>query len=211
MPKTRVKICGCTSVADVEGAVEAGADYVGMIFAPSARRISFERAERLAQAVPDDVVIVGVFIDPSEEELGDALEAIPRLQLQFSGSESPELCRSKGAPFTKVFHVDGDAFDLSALRETVGRYEGGLAMFETASAGRGGSGRPFDWSLIEPLAHERQVAISGGLRPENVAACVRSIRPYFVDVRTGVETGDAKDPGKMRAFVDAVREADAKA
>jgi phosphoribosylanthranilate isomerase len=206
-----VKICGCTSVADIEGAVEAGADYVGMIFAPSTRRISFEQGARIAQAVPDEVAIVGVFIDPSKEDLDDALEAIPRMQLQFSGSESPELCRSKGAPFTKVFHIDGDAFDLQALRQTIGRYEGGLAMFETASAGRGGSGRPFDWSLIEPLAHERQLAISGGLKPENVAACVRSIRPYFVDVRTGVETGDAKDTKKMRAFVHAVREADAEA
>jgi len=206
-----VKICGCTSVADVEGAIDAGADAVGMIFAPSARRVTLAQARRMSEAVPSLVSIVGVFIDPSAAELEEALETIPRMQLQFSGSESPELCHSAGAPYTKVFHIDGDGFNLGALRATVDRYNGGVTMFETASAGRGGSGRSFDWSLIEPLAHKRRIAISGGLTPENVGACVRSVRPYAVDVRTGVETGDAKDIKKMRAFVRAVREADAEA
>ncbi len=205
-----MKICGCTSVADVEGAVEAGADAVGMIFAPSARRISFERAKELAASVPPLVSIVGVFIDPAPAELEGALAAVPRLHLQFSGSEPPELCAAAGAPYTKVFHVDAGAFDLSALRAQVGRYDG-VAMFETASAGRGGSGRAFDWSLVEPLAHGRRIAMSGGLTPENVGACVSAVRPFAVDVRSGVETGDAKDVRKMRAFVRAVEEADAQA
>lgn len=210
MPKTKVKICGCTSVADAEGAVAAGADLIGMIFAPSARRISFEQAAQIAAALPESVPIVGVFIDPSPAELAQALDAVPRMQLQFSGSETPDLCRSTGAPYVKVFHIDADAFDLDALRATVRRYDG-IAMFETASAGRGGSGRTFEWPLIKPLDGERRIAISGGLTPQNVGACVRAVRPYAVDVRSGVETGDAKDPAKMRAFVGAVRDADAAA
>jgi len=210
VPSTKVKICGCTSVADAEGAVAAGADLVGMIFAASARRISFEQAAHIAAAVPEDVAIVGVFIDPSVDELAKALDAVPRMQLQFSGSEAPELCASTGAPYVKVFHIDAGPFDLDSLRARVRRYDG-IAMFETASAARGGSGQTFAWPLIEPLNGERKIAISGGLTPENVGACVRAVRPYAVDVRTGVETADTKDPAKMRAFVRAVREADAAA
>jgi len=208
--RTRVKICGCTSVDDVQGAVDAGADAVGMIFASSARRISIEQGARLAQVVPPFVSIVGVFIDPSRAELEAALAAIPRMQLQFSGAEPPELCAGIGVPYTKVLHIEEGSFDLEDLRSIAARYDG-LVMFETASPGRGGSGRTFDWTLIEPLAQERRIAISGGLSPQNVGNCIRAVRPYAVDVRSGVETGDAKDVEKMRAFVRAVREADAEA
>lgn len=203
-------MCGCVSEADVEHAVAAGADAVGLIFAASARRITLERAVTLAAGVPALVSVVGVFVDPSEAELREAVAAIPRLQLQFSGSESPALCAGTGAPYTKVFHIAGPD-DAAAVRGRIARYPGALAMFETASAGRGGSGQTFDWSLIEDVARERRVAVSGGLTPENVGACVRSVRPFAVDVRSGVESGDVKDPVKMRAFVRAVREADAEA
>jgi phosphoribosylanthranilate isomerase len=205
-------MCGCTSVEDVQAAIEAGTDAVGMIFAPSERRITFADAARIAEAVPPMVGIVGVFIDPSRAELEDALDALPRMSAQFSGSEEPSLCRAIGVPFTKVFHVDGKReIDLDALRAAADRYAGGLAMFETASAGRGGSGRTFDWAAIGSLARERRIVVSGGLTPENVGACVRTLRPYAVDVRTGVETAGKKDPEKMRAFARAVREADAEA
>lgn len=203
-------MCGCVSASDVENAVDAGADAVGLIFAPSPRRISVERAARLAADVPPLVSVVGVFIDPSEDELREAVAAIPRMALQFSGSESPELCAATGVAYTKVFHI-GDEDDATALRGTIDRYAGGLTMFETASAGRGGSGRTFDWTLIDGFARERRIAVSGGLTPENVGACVRTVRPFAVDVRSGVESGDVKDPAKMRAFVRAVREADAEA
>jgi phosphoribosylanthranilate isomerase len=207
-----VKICGCTSPDEVEGAIEAGADAVGMIFAPSQRRITFAQAVRLAEGVPPMVSLIGVFIDPTERELEEAVETVPRLELQFSGSEEPALCRLAGVPYSKVFHIDPEAgVDMNALRGDVARYEGALPMFETASAVRGGSGRVFDWGSIAELARERRVVVSGGLKPENVGACVRSVRPFGVDVRSGVESDGTKDRAKMRAFVHAVQEADAQA
>jgi phosphoribosylanthranilate isomerase len=203
-------MCGCTSVADVEGAVEAGADAVGVIFAPSERRISFSDAARIVESLPPMVSVVGVFIDPSLGELEEALGTLPRMQLQFSGSEDPKLCRAAGVPYTKVFHVDpAEPADLDGLRASIDRYTGGLPMFETASIVGGGSGRTFDWTAIAPLARERRIAVSGGLTPENVGACVRTLRPYAVDVRSGVESERKKDAKKMRAFVRAVRDADA--
>lgn len=158
------------------------------------------------------VSLIGVFIDPTERELEEAVESLPRLELQFSGSEQPELCRAVGVPYSKVFHIDPEAaVDMEALRRDVARYEGALPMFETASPARGGSGRPFPWGSIVELARERRVVISGGLKSENVAQCVRSVRPFAVDVRSGVESEGAKDRMKMRAFVHAVQEADAQA
>lgn len=183
-----------------------------MIFAPSQRRITFAQAARLAEAVPPLVSLVGVFIDPTARELEEAVERLPRLELQFSGDEEPALCRAPGVPYSKVFHIDPQAeLDLSVLRRNVERYEGALAMFETASPGRGGSGRAFPWGSIAGFARERRVVISGGLTPANVGECVRTVRPFAVDVRSGVESDGAKDLSKMRAFVRAVQEADAQA
>lgn len=210
--RTRVKICGCTSLADVELAIDAGADAAGFIFAPSARRIALDAAARIAAAVPPYFSLIGVFIDPTPDELRAAVAAIPRLQLQFSGSEPPELCRTTRTAYAKVIHVDPDApAALDALRAAAAAYADGLAMFETVSAARGGSGRAFAWSQVAPLARERRVVVSGGLTPENVGRCVAAVGPFAVDVRSGVESGGAKDAVKVRAFVAAVREADAQA
>lgn len=203
-------MCGCMTVHDAELAIDAGADAIGMIFAPSERRIGLPAAARIAEVVPPLVTLVGVFIDPTLAQLEDALGTIPRLQLQFSGTEAPEVCAAMTVPYTKVFHVAGaERLDVDALRSDAGRYPGGLAMFETASAAGGGSGKTFDWSGLEALAQRRRIAISGGLTAENVGTCVRMVRPYAVDVRSGIESEGRKDVKKMRAFVRAVREADA--
>jgi phosphoribosylanthranilate isomerase len=205
-------MCGCTTVRDAELAIAAGADAIGMIFAPSERRIALPEAAKIAQAVPPLVTLVGVFIDPTLAQLEDALHTIPTMQLQFSGTETPEVCTAMKVPYTKVFHVAAaERLDLDALRDEATRYPGALAMFETASAVGGGSGKTFDWSGLEALGRRRRIAISGGLTPENVGTCVRMVRPYAVDVRSGIEAEGRKDPKKMRDFVRAVREADAQA
>lgn len=208
--RTRVKICGCQSAAEVAEAVEAGADAVGLIFAPSPRHVSPEQGAAAAVAAPSWVSVVGVFVDPSEAELEQVLTLLPQLIPQFSGSESPAICRHLGVPYLKVFPVaPQEPRSGNGLGAELERFPEALPMFETASAQRGGSGRAFDWSCVRPLTALRPAVISGGLSPANVGACVRLLHPYAVDVRSGVESDGSKDPSKLRAFMQAVRSADA--
>jgi phosphoribosylanthranilate isomerase len=208
--RTRVKICGCQSATEVARAVAAGADAVGLIFAPSPRQVSLEQAAAAAAAAPAEVTVVGVFVDPSEAELEHAFSLLPGMIPQFSGSESPSLCRHLRVPYLKVIsvsHQDPDSGE--GLRADLARFPEALPVFETASAQRGGSGRAFDWSRVRALTALRRSVISGGLNPANVGDCVRLLRPYAVDVRSGVESSASKDPAKLRAFIQAVRSADA--
>jgi phosphoribosylanthranilate isomerase len=208
--RTRVKICGCQSASEVAQAVEAGADAVGLIFASSPRQVAPAQAAAAAAAAPAHVTVVGVFVDPSEAELEHAFSLLPRMIPQFSGSESPSLCRHLGVPYLKVIPISSrDVAPGDGLRADLQRFPEALPVFETASAQRGGSGRAFDWSQIRALAALRPSVISGGLGPANVGDCVRFLRPYAVDVRSGVESGASKDPAKLHAFMQAVRSADA--
>ncbi|MEA2785950.1 MAG: phosphoribosylanthranilate isomerase [Candidatus Eremiobacteraeota bacterium] len=209
---TRVKICGCTSAADVALAVDAGADAVGVILAErSERRISLERFRDIAQSVPALTTLVAVFVDPPESLVDEALKAgaIP----QFHGDEPADACEAFAAgPYLKAFHVSQRrAYDPDEFARFAQPFEHATWMFDTAGDdGRsGGTGRTFAWDLARKLARERRLVISGGLTPENVGDCVREVRPYAVDVRSGVETNGMKDPQKVRAFVRAVRDADA--
>jgi len=204
--RTRVKFCGMTSVADVSLAVDAGADAIGVIVAESARRVALADLEAIAAAIPPYVSRIGVLADQGHAE-ADALRALG-FTLQFSGDESPETCEALagGSAYIKVFHLDPSAVALEP--ERYAEYLGALWMFDTNVPGtRGGSGRAFEWTSVADLARDHRVVVSGGLTPENVADCVREVRPYAVDVRSGVETGGRKDRAKMRAFVDAVRDA----
>ena len=208
--RTRVKICGCTSAVEVAAAVAAGADAVGLIFAPSPRRITPEQGTAATAETPPRVSVVGVFIDPTPAELEHALAVLPRLIPQFSGSESPELCRHLGVPYLKVFPVATETAPGAAdLATALAPYPEALPIFETASRQRGGSGRTFDWSVVQDLVGRRPAIISGGLDPSNVGECVRQLHPYAVDVRSGVETDGRKDPVKLGDFISAVRSAHA--
>jgi phosphoribosylanthranilate isomerase len=212
--RTRVKICGCTSVADALVAVDAGADAVGVILAErSPRRVSIERLKEIAECIPALVTLVAVFIDPPAPLVDEALKvgAIP----QFHGDEPPDACEAFAAgPYLKAYHVRADrdasetAFDAFARPFTHATW-----LFDTAGRdGRsGGTGLPFDWEIVPRLGNGRRIVVSGGLTPDNVEACVRIARPYAVDVRSGVETNDRKDAEKVRAFVAAVRRADREA
>jgi phosphoribosylanthranilate isomerase len=210
--RTRVKICGCTSVADAAMAVEAGADAVGVILAGrSPRRVSLARLAEIAERVPAFVTLVAVFIDPPSSLVDEALKvgAIP----QFHGDEAAEQCEAFAAgPYLKAYHVREDGAVSAAAFDAFARpYEHATWLFDTAAAGggSGGTGRTFDWEIVPRLRGDRAIVVSGGLTPENVGACVRTARPYAVDVRSGVETGGQKDRSKVRAFVDAVRHVDA--
>jgi phosphoribosylanthranilate isomerase len=212
--RTRIKICGCTSVEDAELALDAGADAVGVLLAEaSPRRISMHALHRIAAALPALIPLVAVFVDPPSGLVDEALKvgATP----QFHGFEDAESCEHFAAgPYLKAYHLRADHPVTPAEFAAFARpYAHATWLFDTAGAdGRsGGTGRTFDWTLARELAGDRRFAISGGLTPENVGDCVRAVRPYAVDVRSGVETDGRKDPDKVRAFVRAVRAADASA
>jgi phosphoribosylanthranilate isomerase len=206
---TWIKFCGCTSWADAEMAVEAGADAVGMILAPSPRQIGIDVMREIAQRLPDRVEAVGVVVNPSEEELDAMLAACPRMTVQFSGSENPGVVARFGDRAIKAIHVDARG-GTERLEAACARYPRARALFDTYGDGLGGgTGRTFAWERVAGIARTRAIVIAGGLNPDNVDACVRAARPFGVDVRSGIETEGRKDVQKMRAFFNAVRAADA--
>ncbi|MBD5635589.1 MAG: phosphoribosylanthranilate isomerase [Candidatus Eremiobacteraeota bacterium] len=199
-----------TSPDDVALAVEAGADAVGIIVSRSPRRVDRGALAPILAAVPPFVAAVIVCANETEADI-DALAARGAL-LQFSGAESPEYCErlAAGARYLKAFHVRAEDGLATFDRATLEAYPNALCLVDS-SAGRafGGTGKTFDWSIARELARERPIVVSGGLEPENVGDCVRAVRPFAVDVRSGIETGGLKDALKMRAFVRSVRAADA--
>jgi phosphoribosylanthranilate isomerase len=205
--RTRVKFCGMTSAQDVALAVEAGADAIGVILAESVRRVPLERLAEIAAATPPFVSRVAVLADQGEAEAAPARSL--GFTLQFSGGESAQECEAlaRGAPYIKVFHLDVESG--APDPERCAAYARALWMFDSrVPALRGGTGRTFDWRLAEAAGRARPIVISGGLTSENVAQCVRVLRPYAVDVRSGIETDGHKYAARMRAFVTAVAEGD---
>ena len=210
--RTRVKICGMRTVHDIALGVEAGADALGVIVAEGPRRVSLADAAALGAAIPPLVAMVGVVVNP-EPGVAEALRAAG-FTLQFSGEETAATCErmAAGGAYLKTFHVTPGTMPGAFDEGRFAPYASALCLFDSrVGAARGGTGVAFAWTLIEDVAARRPIVVSGGLTPQNVGECVRTLRPYAVDVRSGVETDGEKDPEKMRAFVRAVREADAQA
>lgn len=204
---TRVKICGIRTPEDAQEAIAAGADALGVILAPSPRRVSLPEVAAIRRVVPGLVPLVGVFVDPSQMEVWAALNAGVDT-LQFCGSEEHGFCEFFARPFIKVFHVGDEA----PPAQEIARYRNGLIMYDTADlTRRGGTGRSFAWSALAPVRELAPFCLAGGLRAQNVAEAVRALQPFAVDVSSGVERDDRKDPQLMRAFVRAVKESDATA
>lgn len=191
-------------------AVETGADAVGLIFAPSPRRITEREARHIAGNLPPFITPVGVFVNPTHDDIARARDIFPDLVVQLSGTESPSFVSSIDAKIIKAIHVAAEGADADALQRACNQHPRAIVLFDTKDAVlAGGTGKTFPWRIIEPIARARQAMVAGGLTAENVAACVRGVRPFGVDVRTGIESEGRKDPAKMRAFVKAVRDADA--
>ncbi len=198
----QVKICGICDSAGAAAAVEAGADLIGFHFCSSQRRVTPEEAKAIVDALSIRPTIVGVFIDQDAEEVRQIAEFAGLDLLQLHGSESPSF--EAGRPVMKVLKVkDGEIPDANAWPDPL--------MLDSWSADqRGGTGQAWDWELARPLLAERKVFIAGGLEPGNVGKVVSGFRPYGVDVSSGVEASvRVKDPDKVRAFVHAVRLAEA--
>jgi phosphoribosylanthranilate isomerase len=199
----RIKICGVTRVEDALAAVRLGADALGFNFWPGSRRhINSAAAREIIALLPPFVTSVGVFVNQPEGEMR-AIAAEAGIQVfQLHGDEPPELCARLPLPVVKAIPVD-QVRSLSRLLS----YEVSAFLLDTPSRGYGGSGEPFDWSLAEGVSEVAPVILAGGLTPENVAAAIRAVRPYAVDVASGVESSPGvKDMGKMSRFVSAVRE-----
>lgn len=191
-------------------AIETGADAIGMIFAPSTRRITQSAAKHIAEHLPPFITPVGVFVDPSRDDIARAKDIFPDLVIQLHGQESPSFVSSLDGKIIKTIHVPHDAADQNAVERAANEHPRAILLFDTLVNGqRGGTGVAFQWRTVVPIAQGRQVIVSGGLTPENVGACVRAVRPFGVDVRSGIESEGRKDGAKMRAFVKAVKESDA--
>jgi len=204
--RTRVKICGITSLEIAIQAVSAGTDALGFMFFPSSRRyIEPALAGEILAQLPPYVETVGVFVDASVSEVEAALALAPVSLLQFHGSETPEYCRSFGRRYVKVLK-GGSAADVLADAEAHADAE--AVMLDSVSNGQfGGTGEVFDWQTIPDTG--RPLILAGGLTPENVAAAIMQVRPYAVDVSGGVEIKrGVKDAALMRNFVIAVQKAD---
>ncbi|MFM2119816.1 MAG: hypothetical protein RL722_1284 [Pseudomonadota bacterium] len=204
---TRIKICGLTREQDVDAAVAAGADAIGFVlWERSPRHVTLTRAAELARRLPPFVTPVGLFVNATPDEVATACAAIPQLLLQFHGDETPERCVSAGRPFLRAARM-APGFD---LLDFASRFSSAQAILLDAFVeGYGGGGKVFDWSLI-PQSVSRPVVLSGGLNPANVIDGVMHVRPWAVDVSSGVEQAKGiKDAALMQRFCAAVHEADA--
>ena len=206
--RTRIKICGLTREADVDAAVDAGADAIGFVFyRASPRCVDLARAAELARRLPPFVTPVGLFVNAPDAEIAAATAAIPSLLLQFHGDETPEDCARPGRPYLRAARM-APGFD---LLDFASRFAQAQAILVDAHVeGYGGGGKVFDWSLI-PSAVPLPVVLSGGLHAGNVIQGIQTLRPWAVDVSSGVETAKGiKDADAIRRFCDAVREADSR-
>ena len=202
----RVKICGIRTEAEALMAAEAGADAIGMIFAPARRQIDATQARRIAAALPPFVTKVGVFVNEPLDRVRALADTIRLDAVQLHGDETPEDCatvREWGVTVIRAIQVAGP-LDVASLRAL----PVDAVLLDTYRPGvRGGTGETFDWAHAVPLARLMPVILSGGLRAEFVGDGVTLVRPYGVDVSSGVETDGRKDPAKIRAFVAAARNA----
>ena len=197
---TRIKLCGLSRPCDIEAANALRPEYIGFVFAPKSRRcVSPETAEALRKMLDPAIRAVGVFVREDPERIAGLLERGIIDLAQLHGNEDEKyiarLRALTGKPLIRAFRVDSPA-DLADARESA-------ADFILLDNGAGGTGESFDWSLLQGFG--RPYFLAGGLNPENAAAAVETLRPFAVDVSSGIETDGVKDGKKMKAFVDAVR------
>ncbi|MBL4820490.1 MAG: phosphoribosylanthranilate isomerase [Gammaproteobacteria bacterium] len=209
MARTRVKICGLTRNQDALSAAMSGADAVGLVFyPPSSRAVSVAQAPVVTANLPAFVTVVGLLVNPAEQEVVSVLETSVVDCLQFHGDESVEFCESFGVPYIKAIRVNELADARIKLQQFAGRCTVILDTYTKNSAG--GTGQAFDWSIAKALVAEfqNQIVLAGGLNPGNVNAAISMVRPYGVDVSSGVELSPGiKDPEKMRKFFSVVHDA----
>jgi phosphoribosylanthranilate isomerase len=215
---TRIKICGIRDKTPALAAVEAGADFVGLVFAPSQRQVSPAKAYEIASAVKkssDATKVVGVFVNAPSSQVNEFADFCALDWVQLSGDESWEYCREVIRPVIKAIRIDQQSpeelyAELSAGSKLLPA-QGFIPLLDSRGEGKyGGTGESFNWNLAQEVAKRFPVIIAGGLDSKNVARLIERVTPWGVDVSSGVETGGVKDIAKIKAFIEAVRKADEK-
>lgn len=204
---TRVKICGITRVEDALAADRNGADAIGLVFYErSPRHVGVAQAKQLAGALPPFVTIVGLFVNAEAAFVREVLANVPLDLLQFHGDETPEYCAQFNKPFLKAIRVKAGVNLLQCASDFRGAR--GLLLDAHVEGIPGGTGTAFDWALI-PVDLPLPVILSGGLDAGNAAAAIEQVRPYALDVSSGVETSKGiKDAAKIAAFINEVKHID---
>jgi len=203
--RTRVKICGITRPSDARAAAGAGADAIGLVFYPmSPRFLSVERALEIRDALPPFVQTVALFVNPDAAQVAQVIGRVKPSMLQFHGEETPQFCNEFGVPYIKACRVKSGVSALEYLRPFS---QAAAWLFDSHVPEYGGVGESFDWSLVPKT--DKAVVLSGGLSAANVAEAIRRVKPWGVDVSSGVESAKGiKDAARIAAFVAEVRNAD---
>jgi phosphoribosylanthranilate isomerase len=207
---TRIKICGLTQIEPALLAGQAGVDFIGLVFATSRRQVTPEKARELVQAVrglATRPAVVGVFANAAAAEINSIADYCRLDLVQLSGHESWAYCQKIKKPIIKVIHVLPDTVAEEVLEEIEAGFRmlSGKEFFCLLDSTYGGSGQTFDWDVSVEVAARFPVMVAGGLNPTNVGQLLMAVRPWGVDVSSGVETDGQKDLAKIRAFIEAVR------
>jgi len=215
---TRIKICGIRDKTNALTAVEAGADFIGLVFAPSQRQVTPAEAREIAGAVRESSAaakVVGVFVNAPVFQINEIADFCALDVVQLNGDESWEYCSKIANPIIKAIRIGGQSLqDLGTELSAAGKLLTGhrlITLLDSRVEGKyGGTGESFNWNLAQQIAEKFRVIIAGGLDPNNVARLIETVAPWGVDVSSGVETGGVKDTFKIKAFIEAVRKADEK-
>jgi phosphoribosylanthranilate isomerase len=213
---TRIKICGIRDKTHALAAVEAGADFIGLVFAPSQRQVSPAKAYEIASATKrssNTIKVVGVFVNAPSSQVNELADFCALDWVQLSGDESWEYCRDVVRPVIKAIRIDQQSpeelyAELSAESKLLPA-QGFITLLDSRVEGQyGGTGESFNWNLAQKVTRRFPVIVAGGLDPRNVARLIEKVAPWGVDVSSGVETEGVKDIAKIKAFIEAVRKAD---
>ena len=206
--RTRIKICGITNPRAASEAINAGADALGLVFyEPSPRYVDIASALQVSAMAYPFVTLVGLFVNADQHKVSEILSKVPLQLLQFHGDEPREYCESFGLPYMKALRVR-EGIDIAAEARAYASAQ--AILLDTYKKGvPGGTGESFNWDLVPKL--DQPVVLAGGLDSDNVRHAINEVKPYAVDTSGGVESAPGvKDPDRMRAFVEQVRQADSK-
>lgn len=214
---TKIKICGLSGVDDALVAAKAGADFLGMVFAPSRRQVNLESALKLVEAVRTSGYqssLTGVFVNEDPEQLNQIASTLQLDWIQLSGDENWEYCRNIERPIIKVIHV----LPGTKSSEISGKIEAGLKILDSKAClllldtghpdAYGGTGQPFNWQIAKDICESVPVIIAGGIDINNIGSLIGELHPWGIDVSSGIETGGVKDASKITAFITEVRTLD---